>query len=252
MLSSTQLAILIFLFFITSAIGVVTGSNSLITVPVMFLFGIDPRVAVATNMFGLTFHSLGASIPFIRRGEFDKKRLPFLLLLTLAGSAFGAFLVGKISSATMPLIVSVSMIIAVAFSLFSPKAGIEKKERISAFANFVTYFLAFGLGIYGGLYSGGYVTMLTAVFVALFGMTFSEAVANTKIINVVSSGIATIVFAYQGLIDYRLGIILAITMFIAAYIGAHFVTKLNDLWLKRIFLVAVILLAIKILFDFAT
>jgi uncharacterized membrane protein YfcA len=82
-------------------------------------------------------------------------------------------------------------------------------------------------------------------------MTFSEAVANTKIINVVSSGIATLVFAYQGLIDYKLGIILAVTMFIAAYIGAHFVTKINDLWLKRIFLAVVILLAIKIFFDFA-
>jgi uncharacterized membrane protein YfcA len=47
--------------FSTSAISVVTGSTSLITVPVMFQFDIDPRTAVATNMFALTFMSVGGS-----------------------------------------------------------------------------------------------------------------------------------------------------------------------------------------------
>jgi uncharacterized membrane protein YfcA len=63
----SSLILLIILFFITSAVGVVTGSNSLITVPVMFQFGIDPKVAVATNMFGLTFMNVGATIPFVRQ-----------------------------------------------------------------------------------------------------------------------------------------------------------------------------------------
>jgi len=55
---------------------------------------------------------------------------------------------------------------------------------------------------------------------------------------------------WQGLVDYSLGLILGVTMFVAAYVGAHYATKLNDVWLKRIFLTAVFLLAIKTLFDF--
>ena len=66
--------ILILLFALTSAIGVVTGSNSLVTVPVMFQFGIDPKIAVATNMFGLTFMNIGATIPFLNHGIIDKKK----------------------------------------------------------------------------------------------------------------------------------------------------------------------------------
>ena len=58
------------------------------------------------------------------------------------------------------------------------------------------------------------------------------------------------IFAWQNLIDYKLGIILAVTMFIAAYIGAKTVTKLNDVWLKRIFLRTVFILAVKTIFDF--
>ena len=230
-------------------VGVVTGSNSLITVPVMFQFGIDSRVAVATNMFGLLFMSIGGTIPFIRQGIYDRERLPNLVILTLIGSALGALLVGFISSKTMPIIVSVSMIAVTVFTLVKPSAGVQKQTVISPAAIVATYILTFLLGIYGGLYSGGYVTMLTAAYVALFGMTFTEAVANTKIINVFSSLVATIIFAWQGLIDYRLGIILAVVMFVGAYIGAYTVTKLNDLWLKRIFLATVLILAVKIIFD---
>jgi len=249
-LSISALILLILLFFITSAIGVVTGSNSLITVPVMFQFGIDPKVAVATNMFGLTFMAIGATIPFLRQGAIDTKRVSPLILLTVAGSAIGALLVGFISDKTMPIIVSVSMIVVCVFTLIKRDAGVAKTETVSRNSLIITYILTFLLGIYGGLYSGGYVTMLTASFVAFFGMTFTESVASTKIINVFSSLIATIIFMWQGLVDYKLGVILAVTMFVAAYAGANIVTKLNDVWLKRIFLLTVLILAIKTIFDF--
>ena len=92
--------------------------------------------------------------------------------------------------------------------------------------------------------------MLTAVLVAFFGMTFSQSIAATKLINVVSSTIATAVFMWQGLVDYKLGLILGVTMFVGAYVGAYYTTKMSDVWLKRIFLFTVLLLAIKILYDY--
>ena len=107
----------------------------------------------------------------------------------------------------------------------------------------------FVLAIYGGLYSGGYVTILTAAFVAFLGMDYAESVGSTKLVNVFSSGIATLVFMYQGLVDYTLGAILAVTMFAGAYVGAHYAAKMNEVWLKRIFLGTVILLAIKTFWD---
>jgi hypothetical protein len=48
-MTGIQLTLLILIFFATSNVSVVTGSTSLITVPVMFQFGINPRVAVATD-----------------------------------------------------------------------------------------------------------------------------------------------------------------------------------------------------------
>lgn len=250
LLSTNALILLIILFFLTSIIGVVTGSNSLITVPVMFQFDIRADHAVATNMFGLTFMNVGATIPFLRQGIIDKKKVTPLVGITLVASALGALLVLLITPANIKLLVSVAMIAVTIFTLLKRDAGVAQIAEVSTRATVLTYILTFALGIYGGLYSGGYVTMLTAVYVAFFGMTFTESVASTKLINIFSSAIATLIFMWQGLVDYKLGFILAVTMFAGAYIGAHTVTKLSDLWLKRIFIGAVLILAGKTLLDF--
>jgi uncharacterized membrane protein YfcA len=242
--------ILAILFVITSFIGVVTGSNSLVTVPVMFQFGIDAKVAVATNMFGLTFMSIGASIPFLRKGTVDFRRTTPLIILTLISSALGALLAIVISAGSLKIIVSAAMIIVSLFILLKRDVGVKPVEHVSSRAAMATYAGAFVLGIYGGLFSGGYVTILTTALVAFFGMTFSEAVASTKVINIFSSLVATAIFMWQGLVDYTLGIILSIAMFVGAYAGAHYAVKMNDVWLRRIFMATVILLAVKTLFDF--
>ncbi len=291
----SALILLILLFFFTSMIGVVTGSNSLITVPVMFQFGIDEKVAVATNMFGLTFMAIGGTIPFVRRGGIDYRKVSPLIILTLISSALGAMLVGLITNSGLKLIVSIAMIAVALFTLLNRNNGskasgpehpadssdgsdgnsresegvksqllVEREGKFGGVAELrsssffaipttasgvFTYILVFFLGIYGGLYSGGYVTILTVVLVAFFGMSFTEAVGSTKLINIFSSSIATIIFMWQGLVDYKLGVILAVTMFIGGYAGAHYAAKMNDLWLKRIFLATVFLLAIKTLYD---
>ena len=268
-MSVAVLIILAILFFLTSIIGVVTGSNSLITVPVMFLFGIPEKEAVATNMFGLVFMAIGGTIPFVRKGTIDFRATSPLVIMTVVSSAIGAALVGFITDESIKLIVSIAMIVVALFTLVrqnksKPPESVSgrplKGGRAVQVGNplsggwtgllIVGYISTFLLGIYGGLYSGGYVTILTAVFVAFLGMSFGEAVAATKWVNVFSSSVATIVFMWQGLVNYKLGILLGAAMFVGAYVGANYAAKMNDVWLRRIFLSTVFLLALKTLYDF--
>ncbi len=262
-LSPLALAALVVLFFVTSVVGVVTGSNSLITVPVLYQFGIDPRVAVATNMFGLTFMSVGGALPFIGKGTIDRRRIRWLVALTLAGSILGALLVLVISSRAMPLIISLSMIAVSIFTVTMrgddkraseevlDEAAVERLRVRARWAEQAGYAATFALGVYGGFFSGGYVTLLTAAFVALFRLKFIEAVSTTKIINVFSSLVATLIFMANGLVDYRLGAIIAVVMFIGANVGARLSLKMNERALRRLFLLTVIALALKILlYDF--
>jgi uncharacterized protein len=249
-LNTLTLLALTAIFLFTSIISVVTGSTSLVTVPAMLQFGIDPRVAVATNMFALIFMSVGGTLPFLRTGTIDKRRLPLLGMLTLIGSIAGAWLLTVIAAKNIPLLVALFMIAIALFSLLNPQAGVLAAGPPTKNAEFAGYAATLLLGIYGGFFSGGYVTLLTAVYVLCFRMTFLEAVATTKVINILSSIVATVIFARSGLVDYQLGLILGAVMLIGGLIGARLATKISNVWLRRIFLATVLILAALTMISF--
>jgi hypothetical protein len=144
----------------------------------------------------------------------------------------------------MPLIISISMILVTVFSIANRDAGVVPAVGVpSQIAELAGYTLTFLLGIYGGFFSGGYVTLLTAVYVMLFHMTFVQAVATTKTINIFSSLVATLIFVAQGIVDYKLGIILGLTMFVGGIIGSQIALKLSNVRLQRIYLTVVTVLA---------
>lgn len=246
---ASKLLVLVLVFFLTSVISVVTGSTSLITVPVLIAVGIEPHIAVATNMMALIFMSVGGSLPFARKGVLERRLLPLSIVLTLIGSAIGAVLLLRVPVGTLQLTIAVAMIAVAVFSLVKRDCG-TSQHALSYKSHAVGYVATFVLAIYGGFFSGGYVTMLTAVFVFLFGLTFLQSVATTKVINVFSSAVATLIFAYHGVVDYKLGAVLGVTMFLGAIVGGHVTLRLSAIWLRRVFIVAVFGLAAKMLLAF--
>ncbi|MGC1297039.1 MAG: sulfite exporter TauE/SafE family protein, partial [Alloacidobacterium sp.] len=131
----------------TSSISVVTGRTSLITVPAMFQFHIDPRIAIATNMFALTFMSIGGTLPFLKRQDVNRKRVPALIALTLFGSLVGAFMLLLIPPRAVSAIVSASVIAIAILALIYRKFGVESHQILpSVRAEFAGYALTFVLG----------------------------------------------------------------------------------------------------------
>jgi uncharacterized protein len=244
------LTCLIVVFVLTAFIGVVTGGTSLIVVPAMMQLGIDPHVAVATNMLSLVFLSSGGAAPFLKGRLIPRKRLPAPIGLTLLGSVLGALLLSAVPAKAMPLVIALAMLVAVAFSLTRGHAGVSPAGGRAGISEMIGYVLTFVLGIYGGVFSGGYVTLLTSALVASFGMTFLEAVAVTKVLNLFSSLVATVVFAVRRLIDWQLGLLLGVASFGGAAAGAVIARRLDNRLLRRVFLTAVIALAAKtLLYD---
>ncbi len=246
-MSTAKLGLLLAIFFVTSVVSVVTGSTSLITIPVMISFGIEAHVAIATNMLALTLMSLGGSVPFVGKGILiTGRRLYICIVLTLIGSTLGALLVLSVLVRALQVVIAVAMVSVALFTIRNRNLGMTEAPP-SRGAERIGYAVTFLLAVYGGFFSGGYVTLLTAAFVVLLGMNFLQAVANTKLMNVFSSGIATLIFLWRGIVDVRLGVILGIAMFIGALLGGRIAMRLSVVWLRRIFVAAVFALAINML-----
>jgi len=215
----------------------------------MIAVGVEPHIAVATNMMALIFMSAGGALPFARKGVIRRSLLPTPIVLTVAGSAVGALLLLRVPVRALQLTIALAMIAVAVFSLMRRDSG-TSEHTVSNGRRAVGYAATFILAVYGGFFSGGYVTMLTAVFVFCFGLTFLQSVATTKVINFFSSVVATLVFAAHGVVDYRLGAVLGVTMFSGALVGGHVAMRLPAIWLRRVFLVTVMALAANMAFAF--
>jgi uncharacterized membrane protein YfcA len=166
-MTAFALVCLIAVFVLTSFISVVTGGTSLITVPVMMQLGMNPHIAVATNMLTLIFLSIGGTVPFLKGQLLPRRRLPGLIGLTVLGSMLGAVLLLAVPAKSLPLVVALAMLLVTVFFLAWGNVGLspsvaERSRRLEV----TGYMLTFSLGVYGGFFSGGYVALLTAVFVA--------------------------------------------------------------------------------------
>jgi uncharacterized protein len=179
-----KLLILAAVFFLTSIVSVVTGSTSLITVPVMIACGIEPHVAVATNMFSLIFMSAGGLAPLWNHRGPQRSQLYVNIALTIVGSVLGALLLTSAPVHALQFAIAIAMIGVAVFSVVNRDLGLAlPRSSLSKTRAVLGYSLTFALAIYGGFFSSGYVTLLTAVFIALLHMTFLESIAVTKLMN---------------------------------------------------------------------
>jgi len=108
--------------------------------------------------------------------------------------------------------------------------------------------LSFFIFTYSGFYGAGAGTFLTYVLILLFRQTFLEGAATRKIAQFISTAMAIVIFAIGGVIHYPLGIALFIGNLIGSYIGAHYSDKIGNIWIKRLFIVIVLIMAVKLLY----
>lgn len=205
---------------IAAGMGAIAGGNSLIVVPVLILLGMDSVAAVATNMFGVTFLSLSATVRFARSGHLRRHPTILLTLLAVPGGMIGAGIALTLPQETLSAIIAGAMIVMAGFLAVRSNLGVSV-HGVTRRRVVIGYALSAIWAVYGGMFSGGYTTVLTVGCVVMFGTTLLESVALTKVVNLVSSVTATAVFIAAGTIDYSVAAVLAVAMAVGGYTGAH-------------------------------
>jgi len=81
----------------------------------------------------------------------------------------------------------------------------------------------------------------------LFGLGFTKAVATAKPVVLLVNIIALSIFISKGLVDFSIGIPLLIASIIGSVIGSEISVKVGNIWVRRVFIVIVLALALKLL-----
>ena len=250
-LISMELVTVIILFIgglSSGIINTIVGGGSLISIPLLITTGLPAHLAIGTNRFAMIFNTGTGAIEYHKKTKYRTELALFLAVFASTGSYLGANVVLQIDEKILKYIIGILMLIIGGMLIYKKQLGLkEQKISLNRRNCVLIAILSFLLGIYGGFFGAGISTMFTFVIVSFLGMSFIGSAGITRFIVSILSIIATLVFLINMKIDFPFGIILAASFIVGAKIGVKLALKAGNTWVRRLFVVLVIVSSTKLL-----
>lgn len=233
------------------AVNTLAGNGSAITLTLLTeLLGLPGNLANGTNRVGIFTQSVAGAYAFHRNGKLQVQRSWRYIVLTTVGAVAGIVVATQVSNEQFMGVFRFLMLFMLVVILVKPARWLRETD-VSYPANpwlMAPLFLA--IGFYGGFIQMGMGVFFLAAMVlgARYGLIEANAV------KIVVVGLYTLLaiglFAYRGLIDWRVGLLFAVGQTIGGYLTAHYASRYPQAnkWAYYV-LVGVVLLAIAGLFD---
>lgn len=229
-------------------INTLAGNGSVITLTILTeLIGLPGNLANGTNRLGVMSNSMTSSWVFYKNGKlkFDRS-LPFILP-TVIGAIAGVIVAVMVSNEQFKFVFRFLMVVMLLVILIKPKRWLRETDASLKPNLLLTIPIFLALGFYGGFIQMGMGIFFLAAMV--IGARFSIIDANGIKVFVVMlyTVVVLIIFQWKGLIDWKIGLVLALGQMIGGWIAATFASKYPkaDFYAYLLVVIVVILALIK-------
>jgi uncharacterized protein len=249
MLSWTGLSLIFLAGFVSSFINIMAGGGSALTLGVMMLLGVDASSANGANRVGLLVQNLVGVAAYQKEERAHFKESLTLCLWTIPGAVIGAVSAIKISNVVFEKILACVMILII-LTLFFPKAqGAASVENNKATRRLL-YPTLFLIGFYGGFIQAGVGILIMAAFRHLRSMELVK-VNFYKIVIILGYTIPVLLlFGLTKHIHWMSAGTLAVGSSLGAWASVKISLKKGEKAIQMILGVAILLMALKFLFNF--
>lgn len=236
---------------VASTSNAVAGGGSFFTVPALIFTGVAPTIANATSTIALWPGSMASAVAYRREIAYVNKRvLIFLIGISLLGSVFGAILLLKTSQATFVFLLPYLILFATCLFALSDFLATRSRRKMSDKAPLTNRKLLYitlaqlVIAIYCGYFGGGGSIMMVALL-ALIGLDNIHVVNGLKsLLSTCISTVAVVIFAFAGIINWPVSIIMIIGAIIGGYGGAYYARKIDQRWIRLFIIIIGIALTI--------
>ena len=244
-----QLALLFSAGCIAGFINVMAGGGSLLTMPIMVFMGMDGPLVNGTNRVALLIQNVFAVLGFFRQGFSDFRLSLSLTLCALPGTFVGAMLGTRLSGVWFNRVLACVMIGVLLLMVRKRKRGTAaaSAELPTTRRLVVAHVLMIGVGFYGGFIQAGVGFLLIAILHTTLGLDLVRVNMHKVFIIGAYTSVALAVFAYEGRVDWAVGLLLAAGNSTGAWIGTHVAVKKGDRIVRIVLNVALVVMAIKLL-----
>jgi uncharacterized protein len=145
-------------------INAVAGGGSLVAFPVLVALGVPPLAANATNAVALWPGSLSSAFGFLEQLKRTGRYLWVLVLPTVLGSLFGAWLLTHTPERLFAMVVPALILLATLLLAFQPQIRKRVLAGRAQVPTAVGVLLQFLVSVYGGYFGAGMGIIMLAVF----------------------------------------------------------------------------------------
>ncbi len=233
------------------AINTLAGNGSAITLTILTeMLGLPGNTANGTNRVGILMQTAAGGIAFYRNGRLDLRRSEWYLIFSTIGAIAGTIVAVRISNEQFREVFRYLMVFLLFMILVKPERWLHETDTSRRPNWWIAGPLFLLLGFYGGFIQMGMGLFFLAAMVLGARYSMIDANALKSVVVGVIQVAAIAIFWYKGLIDWRIGAVMAVGQAAGGYITAHYASRLPkaNVWAHRLLVVVVVLSLVK-LFD---
>lgn len=236
--------------FVAGFIDSIVGGGGLITLP-LFSFLVGPGApAVATNKIAATVAALTALIIYARKGHLRIKIASTFFVSVGTGTILGSKLAIHLPPDLFKyLVIAVCPIFL--FIILNKKSFLSSENPTPFTKGTYAKLIVSGFlcGAYDGLLGPGGGTMMLLSLVIIAKLPLMVAIASSKFANVISATTALVSFSISGVVNWSVGLDLAVYIFLGAILGATLANKKAEKVARPLLVIVVIGLIFKLLLE---
>lgn len=242
-------ALLLLAAFTAGFIDSIVGGGGLIQLPALLIaFPATPLpLILGTNKFAAMSGTAVAVWRYQKSLRFELSNYLPALAAAMIGAGGGAALATIFDASFMKPLVLVMLVGVWILFFVKPEFGNITVAAVSPQQRrFRSSFLALSIGLYDGFFGPGTGTWLIIGGVTWLGLNFLHASALAKGLNLATNFAALVSFAVAGVVDWRLGGVLALCNILGSLVGTRLALSKGNRFVRVFFLLVVAALILKL------
>lgn len=238
--------------FLAGVVNTLAGNGSAVTLSILTeLLGLPGNLANGTNRVGVFLQTLASSAGFMKNGRYNiLKGNGMYIVVSTIGALIGVYVALNVSNAQFKSVFKYLLLFTLLILLVNPKRWLVSRGEESLDNKWIAIPSFLILGFYGGFIQMGMGIFFLVVTVLIMRVNIIDANALKTLIIAVYTGIVLAIFHYNGMVDWKVGLIVASGQVLGGYLTADISSRYPsaDKWAYRI-LVVVIIAAVISAFD---
>jgi hypothetical protein len=237
---------------VAGGINTFAGNGSAITLTILTeVLGLPPNVANGTNRIGVFTQCTATSVVFYKNGKLKVARNKKYIIPIFVGAIIGGLLAINVSNEQFRAVFKFMMVFMLIAVLVKPKRWLRETDTDFKPKWYVYFPLLLALGFYGGFIQMGMGIFFIIIMVLGMRMNIMESNALKGFVIGLYTLVLIVVFHFQGMIDWKIGAIMAVGQTAGGYLAARFGSKSKkaDQIAYYVLIVVLVLAVVKLFFT---